>query len=49
MDGSDAMIGQRGKKTVQSQSVCTVHVYTQPWAQHNHEKSKNIGTRVDVA
>ena len=28
--GCDALIGQRGKKTVQSQSVCKVHVYIQP-------------------
>ena len=44
LDGCDALIGQREKTTVQSQSVCTVHVYTQPWAQH-----KNIGMSVDVA
>ena len=35
LDGYDAQIGQRGKTIVQSQSVCTVHVYTQPWAQHS--------------
>ena len=29
LDGCDAPIGQRGKTTVQSQSVCTVQVYTQ--------------------
>ena len=37
MDGCDALIGQRGKTNVQSQTVWTVHVYTQPWAQHYHE------------
>ena len=37
LDGCDAPIGQRGKTTVQSQSVCTVQVYTQPWAQYRHE------------
>ena len=28
LDGCDAPIGQRGKSTVQSQPVCTVHVTT---------------------
>jgi len=37
LDGCDAPIGQRGKTAVQSQSVCTVHVHTQPWAQHRNE------------
>ena len=37
LDGCDAPSGQRGKTTVQSQSVCKVHVYTQPWAQNRHE------------
>ena len=35
--------------TVQSQSVCTVHVYTQPWAQHSLEQRRNIGMSVNVA
>ena len=39
--------------TVQSmytgQGPCTVHVYTQPWAEHSQEKSKIIGMSVDVA
>ena len=30
------------KKTVQSQSVCTVHVYTQSWAQHSLKLSRNL-------
>ena len=49
LDGCDAQIGQRGKTTVQSQSVCTVHVYIQPWEQQSHEKSKNFGMSVGVA
>ena len=27
----------------------TVHVYTQQWAEHSQEYSKNIGMSVDVA
>ena len=49
MDGYDALIGQRGRTTVQSQSVCTVCVYTQLWAQHRHEQSRNFGMSVNVA
>ena len=36
------------KRTVQSQSVCTVHVYTQTWAQHSLGKSRNLGISVNV-
>ena len=37
LDGCNAPISQKEKTTVQSQSVCKLHVYTQPWAQHRHE------------
>ena len=49
LDGCDAPSGQRGKTTVQSQSACIVHLFTQPWPQHSHEKSKNIGMSIGVA
>ena len=38
LDGCDAPMGQRGKTTVHTQSLCTVNVYTQPWAQHSNEQ-----------
>ena len=37
LDGCDALIGQRGNTIVQTQSVCTVPVYTQQWVQRSHE------------
>ena len=33
----DAMLWSVNEATVQSQSVCTVHLYTQPWAKHSHD------------
>ena len=48
LDGCDDPISQRGKTTVQSQSVCTVQVCTQPWAQHRHELSRNFDMSVNV-
>ena len=37
LDGCNALICQRGKTTVQSDSMCTVYVYTQSWEQLSHE------------
>ena len=40
---------ERKDNCTQSQSVCTVHVYTQQWSQHTHEQSRNVGMSVGVA